>query len=76
MRVTRATCLPVPILAAMAVLGGCITEAQRREAQSEAIQKETAHEVRRICALPQAEREAELRKIETESGIVLHCGGE
>jgi hypothetical protein len=76
MRITCATRLWIPILAAMVMLGGCATKAQRNEAQSEAVQRETAREVRRICALPPAEREAELETIEAESGIVLHCGGE
>lgn len=39
-----------------------------------AIQKEVAREMKRICALPRAAREAELERIEKESGIVVQCG--
>jgi len=70
------TPISVPVVAALVLLGGCITEAQRRAAENAAIQKQAAHEVRRICALPPAERDAELQRIEKESGIVLHCGTE
>jgi len=33
-------------------------------------------EIRRICALPEPERKAELERIGAESGIVVYCGNE
>lgn len=70
------TPMPVPILAALVLLSGCTTEAQRRAAENAAIRKQAAQEINRICALPQPEREAELERIKTESGMVVHCGKE
>jgi carbamate kinase len=64
------------VLVAFGLLGGCATDAQRRAAENAAIQKEAAQEIRRICALPQPQRDAELERIKTESGIVLQCGSE
>lgn len=70
------TPMPVPILVALLLLGGCTTAAQRRAAENAAIQQEAALEVRRICALPPPERDAEIAKIKTESAIVVYCGRE
>jgi hypothetical protein len=70
------TPLQVSIIAALALLGGCTTEAQRKVAENMAIQKQAAQEVRRICALPQAQREAELRRLRAESAIVVECSGD
>lgn len=61
-------------LAALGVLCGCATEGQRRAAENEAVQKEAAQEIKRICAMPPAERQAELERINKESGIVVQCG--
>jgi hypothetical protein len=66
--------LSLPALAALGVLSGCSTEAHRRAAEAAAIQKEAAREIKRICALPLAERAAELERINKESGIVVQCG--
>lgn len=57
------------------LVAGC-SNAQRRAAEDAKVRKETAQEVRRLCDLPQAEREAELKKIQSESDIVVLCGNE
>lgn len=66
--------MSVPVLTALGFLCGCTTEAQRHTEENTAIQKEAAREMRRICALPPAERAAELERISKESGIVVQCG--
>ncbi len=55
-------------------LAGCTTEAQRKAAENVAIQKQAAQEAKRICALPAEQREAELKKLKDESGVIIHCG--
>lgn len=66
----------ITIVVTMTLLGGCATEAQRRAAENAAIEKQATQEMRRICALPRAEREAELERITSKSGIVVECGKE
>jgi len=53
---------------------GCTTPAQRQAAENARVEKQAAQEINRICALPEAEREAELKKIKDQSGMVLYCG--
>jgi hypothetical protein len=72
-RITRA---PVVALAALVLVGSCAIGAQRRAAEHTEIQKQAAQEVRRVCALPPAQRDAELERINKESGIVVQCGNE
>jgi outer membrane biogenesis lipoprotein LolB len=69
---------PALILNILAVLllGACASDAQRRAAEHAAIEKQTALEIDRICALPQPERDAELARIRVESGIIVQCGNE
>lgn len=60
-------------LAAIFSVGACTTPAQRTATENASIEKQAAQEVRRICALPEAEREAELKKITKESGLSVYC---
>lgn len=60
---------------ALLSLSGCASE-QRKAEENARMQREAAQEVRRICALPAAEREAELEKVRRESDIVVFCGSE
>jgi aminopeptidase N len=43
-------------------------------ARNSAAKEESAREIERICALPEAERQAQLEKAEQESGVVIYCG--
>jgi len=61
------------ILAGALALSGCETNAQLKAAEARKTTQAGAQEINRICALPQAEREAQLKKLETESGVVLFC---
>jgi hypothetical protein len=61
-------------LLASLVLVGCATAEQKKAAENAAIQKRAATEIERICALPEAQREAEIQKIKDQSGMVLYCG--
>jgi hypothetical protein len=56
------------------MLAACQTPAQQQETKNPEINKQAAAEINRICALPDAEREAELKKIKEQSGVVLYCG--
>lgn len=60
----------VLMLGAVILLGGCATSSQRRAVENAA----TAQEVERICSLPLAPRDAELKKLKEQSGMVLFCG--
>ena len=62
------------ILACSLVLSGCGTATQRKSAEARKTTQKAVQKIDRICALPQAEREAQLKKLETESGVVLFCG--
>lgn len=65
-------------IAALALLpvAGCESQAQRDKAvQDAAIRREGADEIKRICALPEPERDQELQKLRERSGVVLYCGG-
>jgi hypothetical protein len=60
---------------ALAALSACETPAQQQAEESASIEKQAAKEMARICALPNEQREAELKKIREKSGLVLYCGG-
>jgi hypothetical protein len=49
---------------------------QQKTADNAQLEKAAAQEVRRVCDLPPAEREAELQKINSESGIEVFCGSD
>jgi len=53
------------------VLTGCETNGRR----DESVNKDVSSEVKRICALPKEQRDAELKRVNEESGITLYCGG-
>ena len=61
-------------LAGVMVLGACSTAAQRRAAETSEIEREAAKEIRRICALPESERAAEIKRLQTESSMTVNCG--
>lgn len=61
-------------VASALLLLACTTPAERRAAENARVEKQAAAEINRICALPEAEREAELKKIKDQSGMVLYCG--
>lgn len=72
---------PVSVAMLIAVLiaaatAGCETAAKRQAREVAEARKDVAREVQRICALPKEEREKELEKLKTESGMVLACGRE
>jgi hypothetical protein len=64
------------VVAAVALASGfgCETSADRAAREKAQIVRQGDREIKRICALPAAEREAELQKIREESGVVLDCG--
>lgn len=57
-----------------AVLSACSTTPDSRAADNAAVQAEAAREVHRICALPEDQREAEIRRVREQSGVVIGCG--
>jgi hypothetical protein len=56
------------------VVAACQTEAPRKAEDNASVEKRAAAEINRICALPDDQREAELKKIKDQSGMVLYCG--
>jgi hypothetical protein len=65
--------ISVVATAATLAITGCSTGAQRKAAERAAFKKEVAAEVERICALPEHDRGAELKKVKEESGLELYC---
>jgi hypothetical protein len=53
---------------------GCTSPAERQAAENARVEKQAAKEINRICALPDAQRDAELKRIKEQSGMVLYCG--
>jgi hypothetical protein len=62
------------LLAPLVFLVACATKQQRRAQENEAIKAQAAQEIRRICALPESERQTEVGRIKRESGMVIYCG--
>jgi hypothetical protein len=54
-------------------LSGCATPQGRRAAETEAINRQAAQEIERMCALHGAARDAELKKLKQQSGFELYC---
>jgi hypothetical protein len=54
-------------------LAACATQPQQKTQENEAVRKRAAHEIARICALPEADRQAEIDKIKQESGVAIYC---
>ena len=72
------SCLIGPGIASVAtillLLAACESQAELQRAENARVEKRAAAEINRICALPEDQREAELKKIKEQSGIVLYCG--
>lgn len=60
-------------LTMIALLAAC-TRGIDRPAPEKEVEKGVAAKIDRICKLPTRERDAELEKLEKESGFVLYCG--
>lgn len=62
------------ILTCSLVLSGCGTAAAPRKSTDPAKTTQKAvQKIDRICALPPSERDAQLKKLEAETGVVLVC---
>jgi hypothetical protein len=59
---------------ALGLLSGCQTPAEKQATHNAEINLQATVEINRICALPEDQREAELKKIKDQSGMVLYCG--
>jgi len=68
------TALRAVAAALAATLAACTTAPGRPAADNAAVQAEAAREIRRICALPEDQRQAEIRRIKDQSGVVIGCG--
>ena len=62
------------MLACSLALSGCGTATPRGALDSGKTSHKAVQKIDRICALPQAERDAQLKKLEAETGVVLFCG--
>jgi len=58
----------------LGALSACDTPAERQARENARIVRQGDKEIKRICALPEDQREAELKKIKDESGMELYCG--
>lgn len=61
------------ILACSLVLSGCGAATPRKAADAGKTTQKAVQKIDRICALPPAERDAQLKKLEAETGVVLVC---
>jgi hypothetical protein len=64
----------IGLVASLLALAGCQTPSEQQAAKNAEINKQAAAEINRICALPDVERDLELKKIKEQSGVVLYCG--
>lgn len=64
--------LALLIIAMPILLAACATQHQKSQ-QNEAIRKRAAQEIARICALPEADRQAEIERIKKESDVAIYC---
>jgi len=55
-------------------MSGCSTTASRKPADAGKTTQKARQEIERICALPPAERDAQLEKLKAETGVELLCG--
>lgn len=62
------------VLACSLVLSSCGTATPRKPADAGKTTQKATQKIDRICALPPAERDAQLKKLEAETGVVLFCG--
>ena len=61
-------------LACSLVLSGCGAATSRKAAAASKTTQKATQKIDRICALPPAARDAQLKKLEAETGVVLVCG--
>jgi len=77
--IKSASLCPAPVYVAICAMGtllslsGCSTPERRRAAETEAINRQAAQEIERICALHGAARDTELKKLKQQSGFELYC---
>jgi hypothetical protein len=57
-------------------LAACASPTKQRPEDVQQARRDVAMEIERICGLPQAERDAELAKLQKTEGLVLYCGRE
>jgi hypothetical protein len=66
--------LKILILGGITMLAACASPAVQKGTDNvAAVQKEAADEIRRICALPEPDRDGEIRKVKQESGFAIVC---
>lgn len=63
----------VLVLVASGGLAGCATPPGGPQQHPESVREGVARKVARVCALPEAEREKEIRRIREEIGVELQC---
>jgi hypothetical protein len=61
-------------VALLSALSACDAPAERQARENARIIRQGDQEIKRICALPEDQREAERKKIKAESGMELYCG--
>ncbi len=64
--------LKIFMVGIMSLLAACTSAVAHRKTDA-AVQKEAVREIRRVCALPESERESEIRKVKEQSGFVIVC---
>ena len=62
------------LCASLVLLIACTTPQERRAQENDAVRTKAAQEIRRICSLPDPEREAEIKRVKDESGMAIACG--
>jgi len=60
--------------AVLVLMTACESTEQRKEKVNLAMRARAAQEIHRICALPEPERTAEIKKVKDESAMVVACG--
>jgi hypothetical protein len=64
------------VFCSVSLLADCASSAAQQKAYQDAqVRDKAAQEIRRICALPEPEREKELLEVKEQSGFAVACSG-
>jgi carbamate kinase len=68
--------LKILVFCSVSLLTGCASLAAQQKAEHDAqVRDKAAQEIRRICALPEPERDKEILEVKEHSGFAVVCSG-
>ena len=61
------------MLIALFLIFGCAGQSQDRQTENARVKQQASQEIARICALPESQRQAEIDRVKSQSGIAIVC---